>query len=348
MRSRTPNKFWDVQEDCVIPEAKKDAVAHALREAFGVTEFEDIRGLTAGLSSALVFRIVVRGCPYLLRLIMSTDATAGPGQGDQTRHFACMRKAAEAGIAPRVWYDSAEDRISITDFVQARPFPRIEALARLPGTLQALHASPSFPPLGVANHLDVIDGFVRKFQAAKILPESETAELFQGYARVASVYPRHDSDVVSSHNDLKPENILFDGDRVWLVDWEAAFLNDRYLDLAVVANFVVTNDAEEEAYLRSYFGEAAGEYRHARFYLMRQILHIAYAVVFMRLALEARRLNQIRRRRVSGTSITAFGRVKSVWPPMNVGCFPLLKCNRGSVRHRKDRLSREGSLSLPL
>ena len=267
----------------MIPEAKKDVVARALREALGVTEFEDIRRLTAGLSSAIVFRIVVRGCPYLLRLIMSTDATAGPGQGDQTRHFACMRMAAEAGIAPRVWYARTEDRISITDFVEARPFPRTEALARLPVTLQALHASPPFPLLGVVNHLDVMDGFVRKFQAAKILPESETEELFQGYARVASVYPRHDSDMVSSHNDLKPENILFDGDRVWLVDWEAAFLNDRYLDLAVVANFVVTNDAEEEAYLRTYFGEAAGEYRHARFYLMRQILHMAYAVVFMRL-----------------------------------------------------------------
>jgi serine/threonine protein kinase len=151
----------------------------------------------------------------------------------------------------------------------------------LPVTLQALHASPPFPPLGVVNYLDLIDGFVRRFQAAKILPESETAELFDGYARVASVYPRHDSDMVSCHNDLKPENILFDGDRVWLVDWEAAFLNDRYLDLAVVANFVVTNDAEEETYLRRYFGEAAGEYRHARFYLMRQILHTAYAVIFM-------------------------------------------------------------------
>jgi aminoglycoside phosphotransferase (APT) family kinase protein len=245
--------------------------------------FEDITMLTAGLSSALVFRIVVRGCPYLLRIVMSTDATAGPGQGDQTGHFACMRKAAEAGIAPRVWYANIEDRVSITDFLQARPFPRTEALARLPVTLRSLHALPRFPPLGIVNHLDVIDRFVRKFQAANILPESETEELVQGYARVASVYPRHDSDMVSSHNDLKPENILFDGDRVWLVDWEAAFLNDRYFDLAMVANFVVTNDAEEESYLRPYFGEAAGEYRLARFYLMRQILHMSYAAVFLRL-----------------------------------------------------------------
>src|SRR5262245_3910289 len=80
---------------------------------------------------------------------------------------------------------------------------------------------------------------------------------------------------------MKPENILFDGERVWIVDWEAAFLNDRYSDLAVMANFVVTNDAEEEAYLRTYFGEAPGEYRLSRFYLMRQVVHMFYAMAFM-------------------------------------------------------------------
>ena len=57
-------------------------------------------------------------------------------------------------------------------------------------------------------------------------------------------------------------------------------MNDRYLDLAVLANFVVTNETEEKDYLREYFGEAASEYRLARFYLMRQILHMSYAAVF--------------------------------------------------------------------
>jgi aminoglycoside phosphotransferase (APT) family kinase protein len=272
----------------MIPEAKKEAVARALRDAFGVTVFDDIRMLTAGLSAALVFRIVVKGSPYLLRVIVNTDTSAGPGRGDQTNHFACMKLGAEAGIAPRVWYTSADDRVSITDFVEARPFPRTEALARLPGALQRLHAMPPFSLPRVVNYLDAMDKFVRKFQAAKILPESESEELFQGYARVASVYPRDDSDMVSSHNDLKPENILFDGDRVWLVDWEAAFLNDRYADLAVVANFVVTNDAEDHAYLRTYFGEAAGEYRLARFYLMRQLLHTFYPAVLMVLGLSGK------------------------------------------------------------
>ena len=52
-------------------------------------------------------------------------------------------------------------------------------------------------------------------------------------------------------------------------------------DLAVMANFVVTNDAEEEAYLRTYFGEAAGEYRLARFHLMRQVVQMFYAMAFL-------------------------------------------------------------------
>jgi aminoglycoside phosphotransferase (APT) family kinase protein len=269
----------------MIPEAKNAAVVHALREAFGATEFEDIRMLADGFTSTRVFRIVVRGCPYLLRVCMRTD-----GRNEPTRQFACMKIAAEAGLAPRIWYTNIEDRISIIDFIEARPLPLTEAVVLVARTLQSLHASPGFPK--VANEFDTAptfllrssvlrDGFIQRFQAAKILPESETEELLQLYARVAGVYSPHDSDMVASHNDLKPPNMLFDGERLWLIDWEAAFLNDRYNDLAVMANFVVTNGAEEEIYLRTYFGEEAGEYRLARFYLMRQIVHMFYAMVFM-------------------------------------------------------------------
>jgi len=161
-----------------------------LKEEFGVTEFEDIRTMTAGLSPALVFRIVLRRCPYLLRIVTNTDATAGPGRGDQTHHFACMRLAAEAGIGPQVWYTSTEDRVSITDFVEARPLSAEEALVRLPGTLRTLHSLPPFPNAKAGNYFDMVDGFIGRL--AKSLPESLTTELSQRYSRVAHVYPRHD------------------------------------------------------------------------------------------------------------------------------------------------------------
>src|ERR1039458_9811132 len=138
------------------------------------------------------------------------------------------------------------------------------------------------------------------------------------YAQLAAVYPRHDQDMVSSHNDLfkpyavsvekdifrleqrvvashndlfKPDNILFDGHRVWLVDWKAAFLNNRYADLAVVANLVVTNDAEERVYLQEYFGQPPDQYQLARFFLMQQVAHIFYAMAFLLLGSSGRQLN---------------------------------------------------------
>jgi hypothetical protein len=81
--------------------------------------------------------------------------------------------------------------------------------------------------------------------------------------------------------DLKPENIVFDGQRVWLMGWQAALLNDRYFDLSVAANFMVTNDADEWTYLEQYFGQRPDEYQRARFFLMRQVLHMFSATVFL-------------------------------------------------------------------
>jgi aminoglycoside phosphotransferase (APT) family kinase protein len=265
----------------MIPEAKQPAVTRALRASFGTDNIDDIRPLTGGLSTALVFRIVVRKTPYLLRLIM-------PGAlGDPVREFACMQAAAEAGVAPRIWYANTTDNILITDFVEARPFPD-DLPARIAPVLRRLHALPGFAkPMMVKSYFDAVDGFVRRFQAAKILPESRTEELFRSYAELATVYPRSETELVASHNDLKPQNILFDGDRVWIVDWEAAFLNDRYLDLAVASNFFVEDEALESDYLQAYFAEPAGDYRIARFYLMRQICHVAYATLFLLLAASA-------------------------------------------------------------
>ena len=269
----------------VIPEVKSAAVTRGLREAFGVEEFEDIRALTKGQSGALVYRIVVRGSPYLLRIITRTQDPTLP------QHFACMQAAAEAGLAPRIFYSSIEDRISITDFVEAVPFPMTEAIIRVPAALRTLHALPPFP--GRRDHLNTscmfllnqgpaLDGFIQTLRAANVFPESEFAALLHLHTRLLAVYPRQEIDMVSSHNDLfKPDNILFDGHRVWLVDWEAAFLNDRYADLAVFANLVVTNEAEERIYLQEYFGQTPDEYQRARYFLMQQVAHMFYGAAFL-------------------------------------------------------------------
>ena len=267
----------------MIPQEKTDAVTRALNEAFGVAAFDDIHDLTDRPGSNRAFRIVVQGSAYLLRI--------NTRLGDMARHFRCMQAAAEAGLAPRVRYASAEDRISITDFVEAAPFPAADALRRVPAALRALHALPPFPesPYNTTctfllNQGPALDGFFQNFRAANILPERDLEELLAQYARVAAAYSSLDPDLAPSHNDLfKPDNMLFDGSRLWLVDWEAAFQNDRYADLAAVANLLAGNQAEEQILLEEYFGAPPSSYQAARFYLMKQLAHIFYALVFLSL-----------------------------------------------------------------
>lgn len=260
----------------MIPQDKSAAVARGLQEAFGTTTIDDISRMTRGLSSDLVFRIVVKGSPYLLRIMTRISE-----QMDPHRIYACMRAASDAGLTPRVHYASAEDGVSITDFVEAAPLAVSEATQLLPRTLRTLHGLPPFPK--EFNFVTAHNGFVWRFRNAALLPPHEIEEAFASYDQICGVYPRLDADMVSSHMDLKPDNILFDGRRIWLVDWQAGFVNDRYFDLAVVANFLVNSDAEEVSYLTHYFGESPDEYQRARFFLMRQSLHMFSAAVFLML-----------------------------------------------------------------
>ena len=153
----------------MIPEEKQLAVTRALQTAFGVNAYEDSRLLTGGLSSALAIKIVVKNNPYLLKILRKEIIS------DPTHEFACMQTAAEAGIAPRIWYANVEDRVLITDFVEAKPFPN-DMLPLIVPTLRTLHSLPDFQKPKMGSYLDAADGFVRRFQAAKRFPDSATAE----------------------------------------------------------------------------------------------------------------------------------------------------------------------------
>ena len=269
----------------LIPTDKQPAVARALSTAFGVSTFESIHPLVGGLSPALVFRIVVRGASYLLRVIVAWPGYAGPA-----RQFRILTAAAPAGLAPAIRHMSVEDGILITDFIAPQPFPD-RMVPHLAPLLRRLHAQPNFPRMQLPTvadtphaYRDWVNSMVGRLEAARLLPESLTADLFRRHAEIERLDPRTDADVVACHNDLKPQNMIFDGTRLWLADWEAGFLNDRYADLAMAANFFVRDDAEETAYLDAYFGEPAGDYRRARFFLARHVQHLAYAAFLLPIA----------------------------------------------------------------
>jgi hypothetical protein len=166
----------------MIPEGKLDSIKKALKSAFGITTYNDIRKLTTGLSNALVFRIVVQDKPYLLK-IARTDVLSDP----TLYYYSCMKSAADAGIAPKVWYAGVEDGISITDYVEIKPFPLSEAKNKLADVLFKLHSLSSFSK--TIHSLNTANRFANKFRTARILPKQITDELFTSLERITQVYP---------------------------------------------------------------------------------------------------------------------------------------------------------------
>lgn len=269
----------------LIPETKQAAVAQGLRASFGSVALDGLEPVRGGLSSALVYRMTIKGRCYLLRMVMKVDAI-----NDPARHFACMTAAANAGLAPAVHYTSAADGLSITDFVAGRPLaalerPRPALLADLATAVRRLQALAPFPPL--VDYLDGVAQLIARVRASDLLPASGHPA-FERCAEIAAVYPRVPEDQVASHNDINPNNCLWDGQRIWIVDWEAAFRNDRYVDPAYICNFFTGSPEEELGFLTAYFAAPPTDIQKARIFLMRQVCQTFFGAILLQTAAAAR------------------------------------------------------------
>jgi aminoglycoside phosphotransferase (APT) family kinase protein len=265
----------------IIPESKRAAAIRAIEAAFGRSAPDAIMAVGGGLSAAGAYRMVADGRAFLLRLDGPSDALRDPA-----RWQACMRIAAEAGVAPAVTYADAVDGVIIVDFIAAQPptsaRDRRRRLAAMATSLRTLHATERFPPL--VDHFDGVQALLELFQERRLFAPLATAELIDRFGALARTYRRDPADLVSSHNDLNPGNIIYAQERVWFVDWEAAFLADRFVDLSSLANWFCRDEAEETQLLSAYFGGEPSARSRARLTLMRAVNRLFLGVMFANVA----------------------------------------------------------------
>lgn len=87
--------------------------------------------------------------------------------------------------------------------------------------------------------------------------------------------------LVSGHNDPTPGNILFDGERLWLIDWESACRNDRLVDAAIVSDHFARSPELEDVLLNAWFGRTPDEVLRARLAPIRALTRLYYAGVML-------------------------------------------------------------------
>ena len=102
-----------------------------------------------------------------------------------------------------------------------------------------------------------------------------------GFHRIREAYPWDASQPVASHNDPNPRNILFDGERLWLIDWESAYRNDPLVDIAIMLDSLAPSAELEGLLLQTWLGREPDEDLRARLALIRALTRLYYAGVFL-------------------------------------------------------------------
>lgn len=263
----------------MIPEPRQDAVQSAFLAVFGDRPIGTLQAIPGGVSGATILRFEVEERPYLLRIEPERIALA-----DRQRGLACMIAAAEAGVAPPIHHADSTAGVAIMDFIPSRPLAEHPGgaawIVREMGDLTArVQATAPFPNVGdyprmIATMLRVLDASGH-FAPGALAPHAE------GLARLRDAYRWDAKALVSSHNDPNPRNILFDGRRLWLIDWELAFLNDPLADLAILATEFAQSPEQEDVLLEAGLGRTPDQALRDRLAAMKLFTRLFYGCIVL-------------------------------------------------------------------
>lgn len=163
-------------------------------------------------------------------------------------------RAAQLGIGPPVLGELPGVHTLITRLVPGHHLEHThftERLADVVPMLRAFHGSGALR--GAFPIHRVVEWHARDAATHGVMPPGAYERLHQASRRIEQAFQASPMAPVPCHNDLLPANVLFADDRVWLLDFEYAGMNDVFFDLGNLSiNAGLTEPAEHEL-LRLYF-----------------------------------------------------------------------------------------------
>jgi len=190
---------------------------------------------------------------------------------DRANEREAAMRAAELGIGPPVLGQLPEVDTLITELVPGSHLDTLHFVERLPEVIVQLKRFHGSGPLQGAFPVHrVVEWHARDAASHGVMPPSSYERLHQQSRRIEAAFAAAPTSQVPCHNDLLPANVLFDDERVWLLDFEYAGMNDVFFDLGNLSVNSELNDDADERLLRSYFGSVTAS-RWARLQLMKMM-----------------------------------------------------------------------------
>jgi hypothetical protein len=262
----------------LLPHERRESARAALTLVAGGRGFGPVTLLKGGVSGALIYRVGANERSFALRLEPERIALE-----HRQRGFSCMEAAAAAGVAPCVHFADAIAGVAVMDFIEARPIManangRMGIARELGALIARIQTTAPFPTM-LGDDEDFVASGLQSLIASELFIPGLLDRHRDELARIRAAVPWSPPSLVSSHNDPNPRNLLFDGDRLWLVDWELASRNDPLFDLAIATTEIADTPDLEAALLTAALGAAPDAALRARLHVMRQLTRLFYGCI---------------------------------------------------------------------
>ncbi len=211
-----------------------------------------IRPLSGGITNRNFVASTDRG-EYVIRIPGERTSLLGI---DRAYEAEAARRAADLGIGPAVLGMLEMVGTLVTELVTGHHLEPTPFVERLDDVVDLIHRFHDSGPLGGAFPIHrIVEWHARDASAYGVMAPPAYERLHQQSRRIEAAFARSPMPTVPCHNDLLPGNVLFAEDRVWLLDFEYAGMNDVFFDLGNLSvNSELTHDAEERL-LTLYFGQ---------------------------------------------------------------------------------------------
>ena len=212
----------------------------------------EIRPLSGGITNRNYVVTTDEG-EYVVRIPGERTSLLGI---DRAYEAEAAQRAAELGIGPAVLGMLESVGTLVTELVDGHhlePAPFGERLEDVVGLVHRFHDSG---PLGGAFPIHrIVEWHARDASAHGVMAPNSYERLHQQSRRIEAAFARSPMPTVPCHNDLLPGNVLFAEDRVWLLDFEYAGMNDVFFDLGNLSVNSELNTEAEDQLLTLYFGQ---------------------------------------------------------------------------------------------
>ena len=248
----------------------KSHLQSALEEYFasGEEQSTEIRILTGGYSAASL-KMQVAGKTYVLRVIGNHE----PPLRVLTELYA-MKSAADAGIAPCIYWISADGYGILMDYVAGGTLTLekgrdIRVIHQIGEMVRKVHALPKNPYSAPA-FKEHMENFYNAHAPGSIgfaTWEEAIAVIREGDRQLELLH----SPSVNTHGDLNPRNILVSDQKLYFIDWSEGTFTEPFHDLGYLSAMMDYNSSEDALLLHSYLDREPTVQEKKRFLLSKKM-----------------------------------------------------------------------------